>query len=172
MEIESADWNVLRTRSRQENVVERALLQKQIPVFIPRISKARPEVDHSKQTLGPLFPGYAFVKPAPEQFYSLRFIPGSCGLLMGRNGPGVILQKELDSIRILVKTNPPIDKHSELIPGTRVRVMMGPLSGLEGELVRLRNQQRLVLNTKILGQAISVEININEVCKVEPSRPE
>jgi transcription antitermination factor NusG len=52
------------------------------------------------------------------------------------------------------------------MPGTPVRVVVGPLSGVEGELVRIRNQHRLVLNTTILGQAVSVEINADDVQKV------
>jgi transcription antitermination factor NusG len=165
MNSETAGWNVLRTRSRQENVVERALLQKNISAFVPRFPKPKQNRAKSGKSSMPLFPGYVFVKPAPTQVYSLKFIPRSCGLLMGRNGPGVIRQQEMESINILLDSSLPIDLHG-LMPGTPVRVVVGPLSGVEGELVRIRNQHRLVLNTTILGQAVSVEINADDVQKV------
>lgn len=163
MDKEVTGWNVLRTRSRQENVVEECLMQKQIAVYLPKLPRVRRWKSRNKVVDFPLFPGYIFVKPRPDQFQALNFIPGSCGLLLDRNRPGIVQKREIDSIRILLGSERPMDLHLGLLPGTRVRVMVGPLAGIEGEMVRFSNHHRLVINAHILGQAVSVEVNTNEV---------
>jgi transcription termination/antitermination protein NusG len=155
-------WNVLRTRSRQEKMVERSLMQKQVPVYLPKLRR----MNRKLTVETPLFPGYVFVKPNAEQLYSMNFIPGSCGLIMHRGRPGTLRERELISIRKIVSTKLPIETHLGLLPGTMVRVTGGPLVGVEGVLLRYKNGQRLVINTSILGQAVSVEINAFETVAI------
>jgi transcription antitermination factor NusG len=156
-------WNVLRTRSRQEKVVEKYLEQKQIEVYLPKIVPPNRSKYRQKRTELPLFPGYVFVKPTQEQVLSLNYIPGTCGLVLERNRPGIVYESELSAIRILLGSDIPVDLHPGLIPGMRVKVMVGPLAGIEGELVSLRNQQRLVINAKVLGHSVSVEIHRHQI---------
>ena len=57
--------------------------------------------------------------------------------------------------------------------GQRVRIVSGPLSGLEGTLVTVRNGIKLVVEVTILRRAVAVEINPAdiEVCSTQASRP-
>ena len=155
----SSGWNVLRTRSRHEKVVEKYLEQKQIEVYLPKVCKTSERKEAATRLGRPLFPGYVFVKPQPNQIYGLNFIPGSCGMILERNRPGIVYESEIMAIRAVLAADFPLDLHPGLIVGVKVKVMAGPLAGIEGELVRLRDTQRLVINAKILGQAVSVEIN-------------
>ena len=166
MESRETGWNVLRTRSRQEKIVEKHLEQKQITVYLPKISRINPTRMQQKPVEWPLFPGYVFIKPRADQFYSLNFIPGSCGLVLEKKMAGVVYDRELDAIRMLLGTDIPIDCHAGLLLGTRVKVMIGPLAGIEGELVNFKNQNRLVLNAKILGSAVSIEINRHQILPI------
>ena len=156
-------WNVLRTRSRQEKVVEKCLEQKQITVYLPKMVQTRQWKTRRAEVELPLFPGYVFVKPKQEQVYTLNFIPGTCGLVMQRNKPGLVYERELTAIRMLLSTETPVDVHPGLMPGMRVKVMVGPLAGVEGVLISWRNQHRLAINAEILGQAVSVEISRSQV---------
>lgn len=159
---EPSDWNVLRTRSRQEKVVEKTLVQKQIFVYLPKL----PRMSGGKKIETPLFPGYIFVKPNVDQLYSMNFIPGTCGMIMHRGQPGIVQERELRSIRQIVESNVPYDLHMGLLPGLLVSVTKGPLAGVQGELVRFKGSQRLVINALILGQAVSVELNAFDVVAV------
>jgi transcription antitermination factor NusG len=161
-ENEISGWNVLRTRSRQEKVVEKVLTQKLVTAYLPKL----PRKSRSKPIETPIFPGFVFVKPKLEQIYSLNYIPGSCGLLLHRGKPGLVREKELAAIRALVSSSLPFDLHMGLIPGIRVKVVKGPLAGVEGELARAKGSDRLVINAEILGQAVSVEINQFDVAAI------
>ena len=54
--------------------------------------------------------------------------------------------------------------------GSRVRVKRGPLRGIEGFLVRVQNQTRLVLSVEMLSQSIALEIGIRDVEACRPQR--
>jgi transcription antitermination factor NusG len=159
-------WNALRTRSRQEKVVEGYLGLRNVEVFLPKTTQLRQWKRRRASVEVPLFSGYVFVKPKPEQLHILNFIPGSCGMVMDRNRPSIIREKEMEAIKIIVGASIPMDLHANLIPGIPVKVLSGPLQGIEGVLVRLRDQNRLVINAEMLGQAVSVEINRNYVVPI------
>ena len=56
-----------------------------------------------------------------------------------------------------------------LVPGQPVEIIAGPLSGVQGTLVRHGGQMRLVVEVNFLQQAVSAEV---ESWMVEPvSRP-
>lgn len=163
MDITETGWNVLKTRSRQEKVVEKCLVKKMIKVYLPKL--VQPKQWKSRKTVveSPLFPGYVFVKPRKEQLYELNYIPGTCGLVVHGSTLGIVQEKELAAIRMVLAADVPFDMHAQVVPGTRVKVIVGPLAGVEGALVSLRNRHRLVINAEILGQAVSVEINRNQI---------
>lgn len=107
----------------------------------------------------PLFPGYVFVKPREEEKYGLLFIPGTCGLLTFRTRPAVVRDREIEAIRVMLADRSPLDLHNGLVPGTRVKVLAGPLSGMEGVLITHRNRYRLAIHVEILNQTVSIEID-------------
>lgn len=156
-------WFVLRTRSRQENIVETGLRQKEINVFLPMRKEVRLRKDRKKLLELPLFPGYVFVQPYPYQFEYLRFIPGSCGLILRDNKPAKMPERDLESVRIMVHSGAHLSVHEELIPGKKVEVLSGLFKGVQGELVQIRNKQRLLINAYVLGKSIDVEIGSESI---------
>jgi transcription antitermination factor NusG len=159
MNEDAIGWNVLRTRSRHEKFVEQLLVQRQIPVYLPKMLR----LSGRKTIEAPLFPGYVFVKPQAAHMHSMNFIPGTCGLIMEFGKPGKVQEREISSIRKIVNSNLAYDWHSGLMPGVLVRVSKGPLAGVVGELIRFKNDKRLVINAAVLGQSVSVEINAFDV---------
>ena len=57
--------------------------------------------------------------------------------------------------------------HPFVREGDWVRVRRGPLQDLEGILVRIKNQSRLVVSIELLSQAVSTEVDAGDV---EPIR--
>jgi transcription antitermination factor NusG len=55
---------------------------------------------------------------------------------------------------------------AELQCGGRVRVTAGPLSGLEGVLVRNKNPWKLLLSVEMLGRLVAVEVDAKIVKRV------
>ena len=60
---------------------------------------------------------------------------------------------------------------AELQCGDRVRVTAGPLSGLEGFLVRNKNPWKLPISVEMLGRSVAVEVDAKMVERVYASKP-
>jgi len=106
----------------------------------------------------PLFPGYVFVRPTLDQFAGMRYIRGSCGLVLADSKPAAMPEKDLDAVKLLVESGATLTVDPELVAGTRVKVVDGPFMGVEGELILVKDQQVLVINVSTLGSSVRVEV--------------
>ena len=70
---------------------------------------------------------------------------------------------EIFAIQAILGTCIPVDVLPTLNPGVKVRVVAGPLAGVQGELVLRKNTHRLVINAEIMGHSASIEINRNQI---------
>ncbi|MGN6151228.1 MAG: transcription termination/antitermination protein NusG [Lysobacteraceae bacterium] len=156
-------WLVLRTKSRHESKVEVALQQKQVETYLPRRRIQRSMSSRRSVVEMPLFPGYVFVRPRPEQYEGMRYVPGSCGLVLSAGRAAVLPDRDVDVVRRLVDSGHDYDARPELLLGTRVRIVSGPLAGMEGELVRLKQQELVVINVDVVGSSVRVEVDRDAV---------
>jgi transcription antitermination factor NusG len=74
-----------------------------------------------------------------------------------------IFLDELVQIDQALRAGVPLTPHKYIKTGQRCRVIAGPLIGMEGIVVRSKNAIRLVLQIDMLGQAASVEIDIDMI---------
>jgi hypothetical protein len=77
---------------------------------------------------------------------------------------------EIEAIRRTVEGPFRVEPHPFLRCGERVRVVRGPLEGVEGALVRKKNMYRLVLSVEMLAQSVAVEIDALDVTPVSSVR--
>ena len=66
-------------------------------------------------------------------------------------------------IRRVTQSSAHFEPHPFLRSGERVRVRLGPLEGIEGILVRIKNRYRVVLTVNLLQKAIVVEVDSSVV---------
>ncbi len=156
-------WLVLRTRSRHEGTAERDLQERQITAYLPRHSVVRRWRDRRTVTKLPLFPGYIFVRPRIDQFENIRCIRGSCGLVLAGSKPAAMPEKDVEAVKLLVGSGAELAVNPRLIPGQRVEVIAGPFMGIHGELIRMKSQERLVINAHLLSSSVSVEVDIDMI---------
>ena len=73
--------------------------------------------------------------------------------------PAPIPDSEMDAIRKAVESRLRVEPHPFLQCGDWVRVTSGPLTDVEGILVRKKGSYRLILSAELLGKSIAVEID-------------
>jgi transcription antitermination factor NusG len=156
-------WLVLRTRSRHENTVETDLNERHITAYLPRRNEIRRFKDRKIVVRTPLFPGYVFVQPRVDQYEKIRCIRGSCGLVLSGSTPAAMPERDLEAVRILVRSGAALVVTPRLVPGQRVEVRAGPFMGIRGELIRVKSQERLVINARLLSSSVSVEVDARSV---------
>jgi transcription antitermination factor NusG len=106
----------------------------------------------------PMFPGYIFARLGPGQAQGVLQAAGVVSIVGfgGRYCP--VEDTEIESVRRVLESGVEVLSES-LRPGTRVRVCHGSLKGLEGVLVEVKNQRRLVVSVSLLQRAVAVEIH-------------
>jgi len=73
------------------------------------------------------------------------------------------LVKELAQIEQVIKAGLTIVPHKYIKEGQRCRVTSGPLKNTEGIVQKTKTTARLVLSVEMLGQAASVEVDMDNI---------
>lgn len=154
---DAARWVAFYTLSRREKELMRRLEAGGVPFYAPLVKRRlRSPGGRTRSSHVPLFPGYVFSRVDDDQRRAAlatntiaRWIP----ILDER-----MLLGDLRSIKRLIDANRPLTPESRISPGQHVRVRSGPLSGLEGTVIKRRGEERLQVAVRFLNQGASIEL--------------
>ena len=158
-------WYAVQTRSRFEKVVRAELRISGIEHYLPTFEDLHQWKDRKKVVELPLFSGYIFARFEGSEKYRIQVLRtnGVVRIL----GAGTAIEPvgvwEIDSIRRLLQSGSRCFPHPFIREGAWVRVRRGALAGVEGRLVRVKNQTRLVLSVDLLSQSVATEVDARDV---------
>ena len=160
-------WRVLWTRPHCEQLVRDQLAFRGYSVFVPTVAVWGERRGLKHLTRVPLFPGYVFLNHALDKASHLDVLRAR-GLVEilgeGWNRLAEVPEDEVEAIRRVVEARLPLQPHPYLDQGTRVRVVSGPLEGLEGIFLRLHSTRGLVvLSVELLQRSVAVEVDADAV---------
>jgi len=158
-----SSWYAVHTRHQHEKMVDHVLTNKGFNTFLPLYATTHNWKDRTKALSLPLFPCYVFLKGGIERRLQIITTPGIHGVVSIGGQPAAIPEVEIEAIRRVVESGTRVEAHPFLKCGNRVRVKCGPLTGIEGILVRKKNISRLVLSVEILGTSASIEVSAFQV---------
>jgi transcription antitermination factor NusG len=158
-----ATWHALYTRHQHEKVIASLLAHKGFEVFLPLYTSTRRWRDRTKTLSLPLIPCYVFFRGGLDRRLDLMSTPGVHSLVRSGDEIAVIPETEIQVVRQIAESRVPAEPHPFLKCGDRVKVKAGPLEGVEGILLRKKDQFRLVLSVEALHRSISVEIDATAV---------
>lgn len=120
-----------------------------------------------------MFPSYLFVRHSMDKISYIEIMKSN-GLvrILGERWDklAAIPDPELEAIRQVATSELPLMPYPFLRDGQRVRIVEGPLAGVEGLLVRSRpNRGLLVLSVELLHRSVSVEVDCGAVVPIESS---
>jgi transcription antitermination factor NusG len=151
-------WYAAYTNANHEKRVTQQLEKCSLEHFLPLYESERRWKDRRVRLQMPLFPGYVFVKLALRDRLQLLQIPGVVHLVSFNGHPAALPQEDIQAIRNCLDRGHQVEPHPYLKAGRRVRVMSGPLQGLEGIILRRKNKTRFVLSFELIMRAVAVEI--------------
>lgn len=163
-------WFVLFVRSNQEKVIAQRLVEREVEHFLPCYSSVRQWKDRKVTLEMPLFPGYIFVHLPFLNRARVLTIPNIVSLVGSRNFPSVISEEEIDWIRRGVEHGNAVP-HPYLSVGDRIKVVSGPLSGMQGVLLRKQNSTRVVICLDSISRSFMVEVDLESIEPLAPSLP-
>jgi transcription antitermination factor NusG len=155
----TSEWYAVQTRPRHEKRVAAEIKAKAMEGFLPvHCCRNRWKNGVLAEVELPLFPCYLFVKfPQTERLRVLQ-IPGVIGFAVSSSHPTPLQQSEVDALRVLSVVCH-AQPHPFLKSGDRVRIVAGPLVGMEGVLVRRAHELRVVLSLDFIMRSVAVEIS-------------
>jgi len=153
----SGCWWVAHTKARNEKALAWQLKKWGIAYFLPMREKIRVRKGRRYRPILPLFSGYVFFCGDEEARYKALTTNRIANMIEVKDQTRLV--HELEQINRALQSKTKLDPHPFLKKGDRCRVTAGPLAGMEGIMVRKRNNAKLVLNVEILGQAVATEID-------------
>jgi transcription antitermination factor NusG len=155
-------WYALKVRTGGEPSAAEALTMRGLELYSPMRQERRRYSDRMKVVKAAVFPGYIFCRFNIANKLPVISSPG-VEYIVGLSGAHTpISDREIDSIRRLIESG--ADVTPMLGAGQRVRVMHGPLEGVEGVLLRDGKGSRLVVSIELLKRSAALHISEDEVC--------
>lgn len=152
-------WFALKVRARSEALVGGCLQNKGYEVFLPSYLETRKYSDRMVKVSAALFPGYLFCQLDPSRRLPILTTPGVEQIVGFGGAPEPVPESELDAVRRVLEAGAQAVPWPYLTTGQKVRIEYGALSGVEGLVVRIRGEERLVLSVNLLQRSISVDID-------------
>jgi len=163
--VQPANWYAVYVWTRHEKKVADHLTRKGVQTFLPLYYSKRQWKNRARVELElPLFPGYLFTRIAVSEQLRVLETPGALSLVGSAAGPIAVPEHELAALRQALSLRK-AEPHPFLKQGERVRVIAGPMRGLEGILIRFRQDYRVVLSIDLIMRSVAVEI---DTCDLEP----
>ncbi len=159
-------WYAAYTCANHEKRVACELQLRAVEHFLPLYRPVRRWKDRRVQQELPLFPGYVLVRLALCDRLQVLQIP-SVVRLVGFGGlPAVIPDGQVELLRSGLTEHLNAEPHPFLAVGRKVRIVRGPLFGLEGILLRRKGRYRFVLSLEVIQCSIVVDVDGTDVVPV------
>jgi transcriptional antiterminator RfaH len=156
-------WYALRVKSNREKIVSTALECKGYERFLPLYRVQRRWSDRLKDVELPLFAGYVFCRMDPMRRLPVLTIPGVLSLVGTTQTPLPVADQEIAALQTIAGAGIPTAPWPFLQAGQRVRIERGALRDLEGLLVEVKNQFRVVVSVSLLQRSVSVEVDRDSI---------
>lgn len=163
VETNPLSWFALRVRSNYERLTISHLEGRGYEQFAPSYTVKKRWSDRTKQIEQYLFPGYVFCRCDPNDRLPVLTAPGVVEMVGFGKAPEPVPDAEIERVRRMVESGLLITPYPYVRVGQAVVIERGPLSGLEGILVEVKGNVRLVVSINLLQRSVSAEVDRDSI---------
>jgi transcription antitermination factor NusG len=156
-------WYAAYTSANHEKRVAEQLRGREMEHFLPLYESVRRWKDRQVKLELPLFPGYLFVRLALRDRLKVQQVPGVARLVGFDGTPIEVPEEAIETLRITAASGVRAEPHAYLTEGRRVRLKTGPLTGMQGILLRRKGHLRLVVSIGLIQRAVALEVDMADV---------
>jgi transcription termination/antitermination protein NusG len=161
----TAAWYALRVRANFEATVLRQVEGLGWECFLPQYAVKRPTGECQR----PLFPGYVFSRFNLADHGSIVRVRGLVHIVANAGRPESIPEQEIEIVRQVLRSGLMASPYPKLAKGQRVVIEAGPLVGLEGVILRIKNRYHVVVSITMLQRSIVAEIDAQWLRPIKPA---
>ncbi|MGY0408055.1 MAG: UpxY family transcription antiterminator [Polaribacter sp.] len=157
-------WYVIYVKSRWEKKVHSFLQEMSLESFLPQIKTVRQWSDRKKTVLKSMFPSYVFIKiNSSLEFHKALSVNGACSYIRFGKEYARVKEKEIIQIKLLTTdkeiTDLKIDSQLPKVKAGEIKkITFGSLSGLECEVLKVGNVNKVIVQIDSLNQNITATI--------------
>jgi transcription elongation factor/antiterminator RfaH len=157
-------WYAVYTRPHHEKKVHQQLQSQQIECYLPIQTTLRQWSDRKKKVAIPLFSCYVFVYVNKRQYYNVVNTPGIVRYVSFEGKAAPIPEKQIQLIKNILDEGNLIDVCDlHLKSGEKVRIMSGPLTGIEGDLIEFSGKKRVLIDIHEISKNLIVNIPLHKL---------
>lgn len=154
-------WFVCHTKPRCEKKFAALMQQEAFTHYLPLIQSVRRYGTQKKTFTKPLFPGYVFTRIDPERKTRVYQQDLLVRALPVENEP--VFLRQLEDVKVICSSGLVAAVHPLMTKGRHVRVVGGPLHGLEGYVDDPVNPQGIVVSVDVLQQGLLVRLPLDRL---------
>lgn len=154
-------WFVCHTKPRCEKKFDELVAREGFAHYLPLIQSVRRYGNQKKTFTKPLFPGYVFTRIEPatkNRIYQQDLLVRA---MMVEN-EGIFL-RQMEDVKTICASGLEAAVHPLVRKGTHVRVVGGPLNGLEGYVDDPANPRGIVVSVDVLQQGLLVRLPLESL---------
>jgi transcription antitermination factor NusG len=103
-----------------------------------------------------------FVRIAQMARGNVLGMPGVLSIVGSPKNPWPLPDSEIEALRLGIQTHK-FEPHTYLNFGERVRIKTGLMTGVEGILIRKKDEFRVVLTIDTIMRSVAVEVDVHDV---------
>jgi transcription antitermination factor NusG len=150
-------WWVGHTKARCEKAFAWDLRKAGVSYFLPMVERVTFSGGRKRRGMNALFPSYVFFCGSDEARQKAMLTGRLCQVIVVPDQQ--TLRAELRHIDVALRQEATLDPYPFAFVGRRCRVKSGPFLGIEGTVVQRQSVVSLVLEVRLLGQAVALQID-------------
>ena len=152
-------WFAFYTKSRHEKSVNNTLKNNGYEVYLPLLRERKKWSDRKKWVEYPLFKSYIFIKIEPKDSIFALKTPGIVKMIKFGDSPSPIPDQIILSLKLMIEGGYNPQPTDYFLKGDPVIIKDGPLRGLEGEIIKVHNEDRFIIHVHTIQHSISIKID-------------
>ncbi len=163
-------WFALQVRTRWESSTAMLLSGKGYQTLLPTYQTKKRWNGRLRQLTAPLFPGYVFCQFDALNRLPILVTPGVIAVVGRGRVPVPVDDAEISAIQTVVSSGLRAEPWPYLEIGQKIRIESDALYGLEGVLIKLKGNHRIVVSVSLLHRSVALEIDRTCVSPLGPTR--
>jgi len=156
-------WQIAHVRPRKEKALARRLAETRVAYYLPQIENT---TEAGRTSWLPLYPGYLFFRGEKLEVVKTGLVAGTLEVFDQNQ-----FETELRQIHDLQQSGARLTPLPSLEEGDLVTVRDGAFAGFHGRVVRIANEERLIVSISVLNRHVLVEFSRTAVRKAVPRVP-
>lgn len=157
--MEMKAWYIFYTYPRAEKKAYNMLVSSGYEVFLPLNQQIQHWKNRQKKLISkPIFPNYIFVRTNRSSIYNISRNPKIVRCITCGSVPSTISSKEIDWIKEMLESGNCISLENDLSSGQSVKIIHGPLEGLEGYIFSKKGSHKIAIHINSIPFNLSVEV--------------